>query len=127
MVKMSHFSAKSFIQAYLKRGIIRLDDVVGSGEETIMATIIDNPKPRIITLRFERLVEKCGLKGVRFHDLRHFGASYLHSFVPEYYLLVRGGWSTPSVMKTVYRHALESEQDKINKNIVQKVSNEFFE
>ena len=45
---MSHFSAKSFIQAYLKRGIIRLDDVVGSGEETIMATIIDKIHPYAI-------------------------------------------------------------------------------
>ena len=88
--------------------------------------ICDTDKPRILTLRFERLVKKCGLDGVRFHDLRHFGASYLHSKgVPEEYILARGGWSTGSVMKTVYRHALASKEDAIGKEIVSDISKTF--
>ena len=81
--------------------------------------ITDTDKPRMLTLRFERLVKKCGLEGVRFHDLRHFCASWLHAQgVPEEYILERGGWSTDGIMKNVYRHALASEQAEINKKIV---------
>lgn len=90
--------------------------------------IIDNPKPRIITLRFERLAKKCGLDGMRFHDLRHFGASYLHAIgVPEEYVLARGGWNTDGVMQNTYRHALSSEENKISKQILATMSTDFFE
>ena len=42
-----------------------------------------------------------------FHSLRHFHASYLHALnIPDAYIMARGGWSTPSVMQTIYRHAL---------------------
>ena len=88
--------------------------------------ITDTDKPRMITLRFERLVKKCGLEGVRFHDLRHFCASWLHAQgVPEEYILERGGWSTSGVMKNVYRHALSSEAQKINKDIVKAMTDVF--
>lgn len=88
--------------------------------------IVDIQKPRILTMRFERLVKRCGLDGIRFHDLRHFGASYLHSIgVPEQYILERGGWHTGGVMKNVYRHSLASEEDRINKNVVKKLTKSF--
>ena len=83
-------------------------------------------KPNALTSAFERLTKKCGLTGVRFHDLRHFCASWLHAQnVPEEYILERGGWSTPNVMKNVYRHALASEKDRISKGIVEKVNQNF--
>lgn len=42
-----------------------------------------------------------------FHSLRHFHASYLHALnIPDAYIMARGGWSTPAVMQSVYRHAL---------------------
>lgn len=89
--------------------------------------VVDIQKPRVLTLRFERLVKKCGLDGVRFHDLRHFCASWLHAQgVPEEYILQRGGWSTSGIMKTVYRHALASEEDKIGKNIIESMNRAFF-
>lgn len=83
-------------------------------------------KPNALTSAFERLVNKCGLTGVRFHDLRHFCASWLHAQnVPEEYILERGGWATANVMKTVYRHALASEEDRISKGIVDKMNKAF--
>lgn len=83
-------------------------------------------KPNALTSAFERLASKCGLSGVRFHDLRHFCASWLHAQnVPEEYILERGGWSTANVMKAVYRHALASEEDRISKGIVDKVNETF--
>lgn len=42
-----------------------------------------------------------------FHSLRHYSASYLHAQgIPDAYIMSRGGWSSPSVMRKVYRHAL---------------------
>ena len=42
-----------------------------------------------------------------FHSLRHFHASYLHALnIPDAYIMARGGWSSPAVMQSVYRHAL---------------------
>lgn len=88
--------------------------------------IVDIQKPRILTLRFERLAKKCGLEGVRFHDLRHFGASYLHAIgVPEEYILARGGWNTDGVMKNVYRHTLASENDRIGQEIISSINKTF--
>ena len=89
--------------------------------------IVDIAKPRILTMRFERLARKCGLDGVRFHDLRHFCASWLHAQgIPEEYILQRGGWATGNVMKTVYRHALASETDRICKGLVSSITENFY-
>ena len=42
-----------------------------------------------------------------FHSLRHFSASFLHAQgIPDAYVMSRGGWASPSVMRKVYRHAL---------------------
>lgn len=89
--------------------------------------VVDIQKPRILTMRFERLAKKCGLDGVRFHDLRHFCASWLHSQgIPEEYILQRGGWATGNVMREIYRHALASEEDRIGRKIVENVHFFFF-
>lgn len=90
--------------------------------------ITDTNKPRMLTLRFERLVKKCGLEGLRFHSLRHFCCSWLHAQgIPEQFILERGGWSDSGVMKNVYRHALASEEDEINKTISSSFTKVFFE
>ena len=74
--------------------------------------------PDALTKRFESIVKACGCNGVRFHDLRHWCASYLHAQgVPDQYIMARGGWKTDRVMKSVYRHALESEGARWNQNI----------
>lgn len=80
--------------------------------------ITDTDKPEIISQRFRRVAKKAGYSDVRFHDLRHFHASYLHAKgVPDQYIMARCGWRTDTVMKKVYRHTLQSESDQINKNI----------
>lgn len=74
--------------------------------------------PGGLTTGFERIAEKVGCKGTRFHDLRHWCASYLHAKgVPDQYIMIRGGWKTDRVMKAVYTHELASESDKWNKQI----------
>ena len=88
-------------------------------------TKISNPQN--ISQRFEHIAKRANCARVRFHDLRHWCASYLHAQgVPEQYILERGGWTTDGVMKNVYRHSLASESDTINGAIIQTMSSNFF-
>lgn len=76
--------------------------------------------PDRITELFGKVVRNTdGLKPFRFHDLRHYCASVMHSQgIPDAYIIQRGGWETDKIMKAIYRHALSqvaSETDnKIN-------------
>ena len=91
-------------------------DIIEKIQKQGYVTKIQNT--HIITSRFERIVNKIGCKGVRFHDLRHWCASFLHAQgVPDQYIMARGGWKTDAVMKAVYRHELASERNKWNKDI----------
>lgn len=61
----------------------------------------------VLTLRFHRFLKEHGYTSFRFHDLRHFAASYyLKEGIPETSVQRRGGWATPSMLQTVYRHEL---------------------
>lgn len=92
------------------------NDIIKKIREKGYVTEVKNPN--VLTGRFERLVRKIGCEGVRFHDLRHWCASYLHAQgVPDIYIMARGGWKTDNVMKAVYRHALASEENRWAKNI----------
>ena len=67
---------------------------------------IINHSPDWITRTFGRYVRKMGLS-CRFHDLRHYCASYLHSIgIPDQYIIERLGHSTDDTLKRVYRNAL---------------------
>lgn len=64
---------------------------------------------------------KAAKERFRFHDLRHYYASTAHYLgVPDAYIMANGGWATDSVMKRVYREALQDkrkeENDKIAKH-----------
>lgn len=98
------------------RYIPMLPDVVQKIKEQGYVTKLKNPD--VLTSRFERIVKKLGYKGIRYHDLRHWCASFLHAQnVPDQYIMARGGWHTDAVMKAVYRHELSSESNKWNRDI----------
>jgi len=68
--------------------------------------------------RFQRVLDKAGVKPCRFHDLRHLFASVgLQLNVPEKYLMEMGGWSTPNVMKSVYQHTFTDEMIKVSTEV----------
>lgn len=69
--------------------------------------------------RFIRLQQKNGIDPpIRFHDLRHLNASIMLSLgIPDKYAMERGGWSTSSVMKSVYQHTFSSEREAVNDKI----------
>lgn len=64
-------------------------------------------KPNSITNQLRKTLKRLGAEPYCFHSLRHYSASYLHAQgIPDAYIMARGGWSSPSVMQSVYRHAL---------------------
>lgn len=77
----------------------------------ITDTLVDCT-PSAITIGFERLTTRLGMN-CRFHDLRHFYASYLHlKGVPDSFIEKFGGWKPgSSVMRSIYRNAMQSEID----------------
>lgn len=90
-------------------------DLIGHGEEE---EYIYNDTPASITDHFSALRDKLGLK-CRFHDLRHYAASFMHAMnIPDQYIMERGGWSTDATLKAVYRNTLSDKSkvftDRIN-------------
>ena len=74
--------------------------------------------PDCISNRFRRTLSQLDIPRFRFHDLRHYSASIMHSIgVPDQYILQRGGWTTDGVMKSVYRNVIDLEAAKQNKKI----------
>lgn len=107
------------------RFILMPQEIIKKIRDRGYVTKITNPQH--ISQRFEHIARRANCKGVRFHDLRHWCASYLHAQgVPEQYILERGGWTSDGVMKSVYRHSLSSESDSINGTIIQTMSSNFF-
>lgn len=63
--------------------------------------------PSTITANFIRLRNRLGLT-CRFHDLRHFYASYLHAIgVRDQYIQKSGGWRSDAMLKAIYRNTLD--------------------
>lgn len=78
--------------------------------------------PNTISGRFRRLRKEAGLD-CRFHDLRHYAASLMHSIgIPDQYIMERGGWSSDSVLKSVYRNTLKDKNNEFSEK-----TNKYFE
>lgn len=93
---------------------------IGTGEGRIV-----NVTPDAITQAWTDLRDSCGLK-IRFHDLRHYAVSILHSIgIPDKYIQSRGGWETDKVMKSVYLGTLDDVTVKMNKQANDYFSNTF--
>ena len=100
-----------------------------AGNRTIIypayVTDLIKKKGHITTLRmdyltksFQRKMKDAGLQKYRFHDLRHYSASFQIALgIPPQYVMDRGGWETDYSMKR-YIHALDKKRkefaDKTN-------------
>lgn len=72
----------------------------------------------IIYKHFVKFIAAAGLPHMTFHDLRHLNASVMLMLgVPDKYAMERGGWSSPSIMKSVYQHTFTAERQAIDKKI----------
>lgn len=86
---------------------------LGNGQGNIVPL-----NPQQISDRFFTIKKKLDVE-CRFHDLRHYAASIMHAIgVPDQYIMERGGWSSDSILKSVYRNTLSDKQkeftDKTN-------------
>lgn len=74
--------------------------------------------PIALSIGFGRLLKKNGFEHFRFHDLRHYYVSTLHSIgIPDKYIMAQGGWSTNYTMQTVYNHALTDKKTEFSEQI----------
>lgn len=64
--------------------------------------------------RFKRLIEKHNIN-MTYHDLRSLNASIMLMLgVPDKYAMERGGWSTDSILKSVYQQTFTSERKRVD-------------
>lgn len=83
-------------------------------EQEYLTTIKDHA----LYMRFVRRLNKCGVKHMSFHDLRHLNASIMLMLgIPDKYAMERGGWSTNSTLKSVYQHTFSTERKAADKKI----------
>lgn len=72
-----------------------------------------------ITDVFPTILKKAEVEEFRFHDLRHFFASYLLTLnVPDLYAIKLTGHSTTNMLKSVYQHTFKEEEDAIKDKIL---------
>lgn len=79
--------------------------------------------PNMLIKALHRYQKQLGIQSFRFHDLRHFYASYAHSVgMSDADIMKSGGWKSDHVMKNVYRHAmkdtLQEQQARVANNIL---------
>lgn len=73
--------------------------------------------PDTLTKRFIRTLNRHDLPHFRFHDLRHFSASFQIALgIPPEYVMERGGWQTPGTMQR-YIHALDQQRREMADNV----------
>lgn len=69
---------------------------------------------RAVYGNFKNLMNQSGIQ-MTFHDLRHLNASVMLMLgVPDKYACERGGWSTDSILKSVYQQTFSSERKKVD-------------
>lgn len=75
--------------------------------------------PEQIYGKFSSLLRRNGIPHFRFHDLRHYGASYLHAKgYPDAYIQARTGHASNEVLRKVYTHVLTEEQKEISAEMI---------
>lgn len=77
--------------------------------------------PTTLLYGLNRLQDKLGIPRFRFHDLRHFFASYAHSQgISDADIMASGGWKSDYTMKSIYRHEMKAKeaQKKIFESLI---------
>ena len=76
--------------------------------------------PDRITHEFRKGQQNIGVeKPYNFHSLRHYCASTLHAHgIPDEYIMERGGWASPNILTSVYRHTLQDKSVEISSQVV---------
>lgn len=96
--------------------------------KSIIDKIPDKPgrifdaQPNQIENRFIRAVAHLE-EPFRFHDLRHYGATFLHAAgVPDHYIMQRGGWDSIETLQKIYTHCLPQKTDEATGIVIDKLN-----
>ena len=74
--------------------------------------------PKKLTYHLHDVQDKLGIPRFRFHDLRHYFASYASTLgIPEADIMAMGGWKSDHVFKSIYRDSMEESRKKSMKKI----------
>lgn len=98
----------------------KLIEEIGNGEGFVFSCT-----PAALSERFTRLRNRVGIN-TRFHDLRHYAASVMHAIgIPDQYIMERGGWSSDTILKSVYRNILGDKKNEFSQK-TNKYMDKFF-
>ena len=92
------------------RTILIDDDLADLIRET--GTVYDGYPNRIYWF-LQKCQDKIGIPNFPLHYLRHYYASTAHALgIPDAVIMESGGWKTDHVMKRVYRHAKDTDDQQ---------------
>ena len=66
--------------------------------------------PQKLNEHLQKYQDELGIPRFRFHDLRHYFASYAATIMPEADAMALGGWKSDYVFKQVYRNSMEKKR-----------------
>ena len=99
---------------------LRLPEYILELVEKVDDDYITQLSGQAIYKRLSRILKSNNLSHICFHDLRHLNASVMLALgIPDKYAMERGGWSSTSIMKSVYQHTFSSERQKVDEKIDQ--------
>ena len=68
--------------------------------------------PQKLNSHLQKYQDELGIPHFRFHDLRHFFASYASTIMPESDAMALGGWKSDHIFKRIYRESMEDSRKK---------------
>ena len=82
--------------------------------------------PQKLNKHLQEYQKKLNIPKFRFHDLRHFFASYASTLMPESDAMSLGGWRSDFIFKQVYRESMKDKRiesaDKFNTELFENLS-----
>lgn len=126
---------KALVKDEHNKWVIKKPKTVQSNREinipvTIAQLIINqghayNGYPDYLSDHLYEIEDSLGIERFSLHKLRHYFASALsESGVSEADILALGGWSTPSTMKTIYRHSMLKNKQEERQNVINNLIND---
>jgi len=86
------------------------------------AKVIFDGDPKRLNKHLHRIQHQLGMEEFKFHDLRHYFASYASTLgIPEADIMAMGGWKSDHVFKSIYRDSLEESRRKSMDMIGEKI------
>lgn len=108
---------KTKAKNYTSKRIVELPESVMNRIKDKKGYIVDM-NPDEITRKFRRYLMKLDIPFFRFHDLRHYCATIMHSInFPIKYSMARGGWKSSKTLEEIYTHTLDDKTKKLNKKL----------